>query len=112
MAARTRAVAFSAGGDGGGRSPTPTNVVAWHPAHGCSGHRWDYPGDCGNGPQCFAEALVKKLLLSGVAALSVLASAAHAQKENMPRPTHPLPSYPKAVLLAALGCSSAEADTG
>jgi hypothetical protein len=40
---------------------------------------------------------MKRLLLTGVAALSVLGSAAHAQQKNMPKPVQALPSYPPVV---------------
>jgi hypothetical protein len=40
---------------------------------------------------------MKKMLLAGIAALSVLASAAHAQQGNLPKPVRPLPPYPPLV---------------
>src|SRR4051794_10064629 len=59
------------------------------PAHGCPSDCWDHSGYCRDGYRCIhpQEALVKKLLLAGIAASMVYTIAARAADDDPPPPS-------------------------
>src|SRR5258705_13338625 len=62
------------------------------PAHGCPSDCWDHSGYCRDGYRCIhpQEALVKKLLLAGIAASMVYTIAARAADDDPPPHHHPV----------------------